>query len=277
MALCLSSFNHYLGRRQPKLLLLDEVDAVLHPSMVAALVATLKSVFVADGTKVLMTSHSPMTVASLAEADIFRVVREDGHVEVRRSTKVQAIDELSEGLATVDAGLKIASFDNTKVTLLTEGNNTLHLKKWVQLNFSEGVQVFEELPRHRSSGQLRAYARFLARVNTNTHFVIVWDCDAADEAERLQKEVGNVDNVTPYVFRRRGDNGIVRSGIENNYDERFLEPFSIKKVDSDERVLGWEFPKNRKTKFAEHVWQLGTADYFNHFEGLRAVVSKILG
>ena len=75
MALCLSSFNRYLGRRQPKLLLLDELDAVLHPSMVAALVTTLKSLFVPQGTRVLMTSHSAMTVAALDEADIFRVVR----------------------------------------------------------------------------------------------------------------------------------------------------------------------------------------------------------
>ena len=75
MALCISSFNHYLGRRRPKLLLLDELDAVLHPSMVAALLTTLKSLFVQHGTKVLMTSHSAMTVAALDEADIFRVAR----------------------------------------------------------------------------------------------------------------------------------------------------------------------------------------------------------
>ena len=76
MAFCLVSFNRYLGRRPPKLLLLDELDAVLHPSMVAALVAALKTLFVQQGTKVLMTSHSPMTVAALDEADIFRVVRD---------------------------------------------------------------------------------------------------------------------------------------------------------------------------------------------------------
>ena len=71
MALCLMSFNQYLGRSRPKLLLLDELDTVLHPSMVTALVTLLKGLFVSQGTKVLMTSHSPMTVAALDEADIF--------------------------------------------------------------------------------------------------------------------------------------------------------------------------------------------------------------
>ena len=111
MALCLTSFNHSLGRRRPKLLLLDELDAVLHPSMVAALVTTLRSLFVNHGTKVLMTSHSAMTVAVLDESDIFRVVRNHDHVSVSRATKSEAISELSEGLATVDAGLRIAAYE----------------------------------------------------------------------------------------------------------------------------------------------------------------------
>ena len=85
MALCLTSFNHSLGRRRPRLLLLDELDAVLPPSMVAALVTTLRSLFVDHGTKVLMTSHSPMTVALLDDNDIFRVERSDGNVSVSRA------------------------------------------------------------------------------------------------------------------------------------------------------------------------------------------------
>ena len=43
MTLCLASFNQYLGRPRPKILLLDELDAFLHPSMLTALVKTLKA------------------------------------------------------------------------------------------------------------------------------------------------------------------------------------------------------------------------------------------
>ena len=222
MALCLLSFNQHLGRRRPKLLLLDELDAVLHPSMAAALVTTLKSLFVPHGTKVLMTSHSPMTVATLDEADIFRVVRTDGRVKVSPTTKSEAIEELSEGFATVDAGLRIAAYDEAKVTILTEGHNARHLKKWVQLNFPKDVHVFDELANHSSDRQLLAYGRLLGRMNTNTHFVIVWDCDASCQAETLRRELPKSSNVTPFAFTKR-DNQIARKGIENNYDERFLK------------------------------------------------------
>ena len=230
MALCLASFNQYLGRRRPKLLLLDELDAVLHPSMAEALVTTLKSLFVSHGTKVLMTSHSVMTVTALEEADIFRVARTRDHVNISRTTKSEAINELSEGLATVDAGLRIAAYDDAKVTILTEGNNTSHIKRWVQLHFPQDVHVFDELGQHRSASQLLAYGRLLGKMNTNTHFVIVWDCDAADQADTLRKELASTAKVTPFAFRRRKDNTIARNGIENTYDEKSLVPFSFKKM-----------------------------------------------
>ena len=277
MALCLLSFNQHLGRRRPKLLLLDELDAVLHPSMAAALVTTLKSLFVPHGTKVLMTSHSPMTVATLDEADIFRVVRTDGRVKVSPTTKSEAIEELSEGFATVDAGLRIAAYDEAKVTILTEGHNARHLKKWVQLNFPKDVHVFDELANHSSDRQLLAYGRLLGRMNTNTHFVIVWDCDASCQAETLRRELPKSSNVTPFAFTKR-DNQIARKGIENNYDERFLKQFSLKKVSGDnEEVLGRELRRGGKTKFANHVLQHGTAEYFSHFQDLHTLVSEILG
>ena len=278
MALCLVSFNQYLGRRLPKLLLLDELDAVLHPSMVAALVRTLKTLFVPKGTKVLMTSHSAMTVAALDEADIFRVARTGGCVEVSRTTKSEAVNELSEGLATVDVGLRIAAFDGAKVTILTEGHNTKHLKRWVEvMGFSEDVHVLEELEQHRSASELLMYGRLLGKMNTNTHFIVVWDCDAAGKAEALRQELHGTTKVTPFAFAKRQENTIARRGIENNYDEEFLESFSIIKMDNDGTLLGREFRKDRKRDFADHVLQHGTSRYFTNYQDLHAIVSGILG
>ena len=276
MALCLASFNQYLGRRRPKLLLLDELDAVLHPSMVAALVTTLKSLFVAHGTKVLMTSHSAMIVAALDETDIFRVARKAGCVAVSSTTKLEAINELSEGLATVDAGLRIAAYDEAKVTILTEGHNTRHIKRWVQLNFPQDVHVFDELTEHRNNSQLLAYGRLLGRMNTNTHFVIVWDCDAADQAETLRAELNSAARVTPFAFSRRSDNEIARHGIENAYDEKVLEPFSLTKTDHQGKFLGRALLKGRKAEFASYVLQRGTNEFFTHFHDLHVVISKLL-
>ena len=277
MALCLASFNLYLGRRTPKLLLLDELDAVLHPSMVAALVVTLKRLFVPQGTKVIMTSHSAMTMAALEESDIFRVLRTGGDVKVSHATKSEAIIELSEGLATVDVGLKIAASDGAKVTILTEGHNTKHLKKWVQLNFAENVNVFEGLEQYTNDDRLLAYGRLIAKMNTNTHFVVVWDCDAADKAGTLRRELPENAEVTPYAFPQRTDNTIATRGIENNYDERILEPYSTTTTHNDGTLVSRGLPTNSKTEFANHVLLEGTPEYFSNFQELRNIVMRILG
>ena len=276
MALCLASFNHNLGRRPSRLLLLDELDAVLHPSMVAALVKTLKTVFLPRGTRILMTSHSPMIVAALDESDIFRVVRTGYDVSISHTTKPEAINELSEGLATVDMGLRIAAYKGAKVTILTEGNNTKHLKRWVELNFPDDVHVFEGLEQQSNDNQLLEYGRLLAKMNTNTHFVVVWDCDAASKAKALGKELSREDMVTPYVFTKRTDNTIAERGIENNYDEEILEPYSNRTTSSDGTLVSRSFPNNRKTEFANHVLQCGTLQYFAHFQDLHDIVSEIV-
>ena len=276
MALCLVSFNQYLGRRPPKLLLLDELDAMLHPSMVAALVRTLKTLFASRGTKILMTSHSAMTVAALDEDDIFRVVRTAGSLMVSRTTKSEAINELSEGLATVDVGLKIAAYDGAKVTILTEGHNAKHLKRWVMLNFPRDVHVFEELEQHTNDQQLLEYGRLLGKMHTNTHFVIVWDCDAAGKAEALRSELPSDTKATPFAFARR-ENTIARNGIENNYDEEILEPYSTTTTGNDGTLLSRGFQNNRKAEFANHVLEHGTSQYFTHFQGLYDIVSETLG
>ena len=276
MALCLASFNQYLGRRRPKLLLLDELDSLLHPSMITALVRTLKTLFVTRGTKVLMTSHSPMTVAALDKADIFRVLRTGDHVKVSRTTTSEAINELSEGLATVDVGLRIAAYDEAKVTILTEGNNTKHLKRWVELHFPEDVHVFEGLEHHSNDNQLLEYGRLLARMNTDTHFVVVWDCDAKSKVAKLRKELPKDAKVTPYAFVKRLDNTIAGKGIENNYDEEILEPYSTTTTGGDGTLLSRGFQNNRKAEFANDVLQHGTPQYFTNYQDLHDIVSGIL-
>ena len=276
MALCMISFNQIIGRRPPQLLLLDEVDAILHPSMVKALVRTLKTLFVSNGMPVLMTSHSPMTVATLDEEEVFRVNRTGYHVEISPVTKADAIGELSEGLATVDMGLRIAAYGESKITILTEGNNSRHLKRWAELCYPEDVRVFEGLEKHTNDDKLLAYGRLLAKMNLNTHFVIIWDCDASDKASTLQTELTGDVSVTPFAFAYRPENQIAKKGIENNYEECMLEPYSITVNDSDGNLIKRELDGKRKTEFADYMLKNGTHEHFSHFKDLNDLIKEIL-
>lgn len=276
MTLFLAAFNQSIGRRLPKVVLLDEIDVVLHPSMISALIVGLKNQFVANDTNVIMATHSLTTVAMLNEGEIFRVSRKGNAVDVSAVTKSAAISDLSEGIATIDTGLRIATSNVKPITILTEGDNALHLKKWASLFFPDDVDVFDRLPDKTGASQLKSYGRLLAHMNTNSHFLIVLDCDAKKTADELADEWPETTNVTAFAFEHR-ENSIASKGIENKYDERFLKPYAIRSTEyATDKEISLSFASGKKLEFAHFIRENGNHAHFKHFDDLQMVVNSIL-
>lgn len=276
MTLFLAAFNQSIGRRQPKLVLLDEIDVVLHPSMISALIVGLKKQFVENGTRVIMATHSLTTVAMLEEGEIYRVSRMGNSVDVSPITKSAAIFDLSEGIATIDTGLRIAGHDAKPITILTEGDNALHLKRWASLFFPDDVDVFDRLPDKTGASQLKSYGRLLAHMDTNSHFLIVLDCDAQKTAVELADELPATANVTAFAFEHR-ENSIASKGIENNYDEQFLEHYAIRSTEyATDKEISLSFASGKKLEFARFILENGNHEHFKHFDELQMVVNGIL-
>ncbi len=84
----------------PKLLLLDEIDATLHPSMCKQLLNIVGTVFVKQlGVNVIMTTHSPSTVA-LAPEECLYVMNKTGN-RIEKTTKDKALSILTAGVPTL--------------------------------------------------------------------------------------------------------------------------------------------------------------------------------
>lgn len=84
----------------PKVILLDEVDATLHPSMAKLLLDIIQKTLVEScGVKVIATTHSPSTVALSPESSIF-VMQGNGGGLVKR-TKSEALNALTDGVPTL--------------------------------------------------------------------------------------------------------------------------------------------------------------------------------
>lgn len=84
----------------PKILLFDEVDAPLHPSMTKNFLEVVKSELVENqGIKVIMTTHSPSTVALSPEESIF-IMKGDGE-RLKKATKDNALRLLTSGIPTL--------------------------------------------------------------------------------------------------------------------------------------------------------------------------------
>lgn len=86
--------------RRPTLLLLDEIDAPLHPSMSRQLVDTIqKSLVEEQGVNVILTTHSPSTVAVAPEESVY-VMRPD-KPGLHKVGKRQAIAVLTSEIPTL--------------------------------------------------------------------------------------------------------------------------------------------------------------------------------
>ncbi|MBY5404617.1 ATP-binding protein [Rhizobium leguminosarum] len=93
-----------IDRRQlatrPRILLLDEIDAPLHPSMSRSILDTIMNTLIGEfGIKVIATTHSPSTVALAHEGSIF-TMRPDAP-GLRKSSKATALNILTVGVPTI--------------------------------------------------------------------------------------------------------------------------------------------------------------------------------
>jgi energy-coupling factor transporter ATP-binding protein EcfA2 len=82
---------------RPTILLLDEIDAPLHPSMVKTVINTIQNTFVKKlGIHVIATTHSPSTVALSPDDSIYAM--HSGGTGLKKVTKADALNILTGGV-----------------------------------------------------------------------------------------------------------------------------------------------------------------------------------
>jgi predicted ATPase len=127
MAIAFMIYKLKKGNIFPRVLLLDEIDSALHPSMARRLLKVITDLFIAKyKMKVIFVSHSPATVALAPDDSIF-VVNKTGTKKIEKKSKEEALPILSEGYASMsllDSDYSISyRIDNSKnkKIVLTEG------------------------------------------------------------------------------------------------------------------------------------------------------------
>ena len=132
-ALCLYNASDFRQvKRFPKLLLLDEVDAPLHPSMVLSLLNTIQSVLVEDKKiSVILTTHSPSTVALAPEEAIFEMNPTGPTME--KCSKSKALSILTAGVPTLSI-----SFEGRR-QVFVESKSDAKLYEKLYLSYKEVI------------------------------------------------------------------------------------------------------------------------------------------
>ena len=107
-------FNSRHRGRFPKLLLLDEPDAHLHPSMSQQFLNVIKDVLLDRyNIRVIMTTHAPSTVALAPEGSVFEMYRRAPRIQASQST-AHSIGLLTAGLVVVSKGTRFVLVEDQR-------------------------------------------------------------------------------------------------------------------------------------------------------------------
>lgn len=126
-ALCLYNANETRQEKVfPKLLLLDEVDAPLHPSMILSLLRTIQNVLVEEkNVSVIMTTHNSSTVALAPESALYEMNPDGPSVE--KITQSRGVSILTTGVPTLSI-----SFDGRRQVFVESKTDAVLYEKLYQ-------------------------------------------------------------------------------------------------------------------------------------------------
>lgn len=244
----------------PRLLLLDEIDTSLHPSMIKRLLSVIENIFIIEkGLKVILATHSPTTVALALEDSIYILEKNKNTLKAHKSSKQNAIEFLTEGFATLRGSLDLLSYIlKNKITIFSEGDNVEYLKKANTYFGSDDIEIFTGVEGMTGKNQLKILFEFFQNVKHNTIVYFVWDCDVKTMYVEKNKTI-------PFVFPINNENDKVLSGIENLFSKSLFEDefYTISPKDD-----GGEHKTLSKKKFMNHIITNGTKEDFINFKPL---------
>lgn len=176
MSLALALYDSHYDRTYPEALLLDEPDCHLHPSMAGKLIDVLENVFVERrNIPVVMTTHSPSTVALAKEQCVFAMATDNGRIS--KQTKERCIKLLTAGLPalSIDYDNRLQVFVESKYDARNLGDIYEALKN----KFSSDISLTFISSGSGGSGscdQVREIVSVLRRNgNSKIYGVIDWD------------------------------------------------------------------------------------------------------
>ena len=275
-ALALSVFKEDISPSLPKALLLDEIDATLHPSMIKNLLRVINERFIEKGVKVILATHSPTTIALCREKSIFVIDNNNGSNIIQKQTPENALDRLTDGFVTMQKGFDLlAMISDKEITIITEGKNTRYIQKAMDLFALENkdkIDILEGIENNSGKTILKTIFDFFSKVKHDKKIIFVFDPDCEDYNNKLHED----NNTYFHVLSRHKQNTMNDGGIETVFDDKFfgindLEITSIGEYETYKKMY-----KNRKENFMNEMIASADEEKFENFKPLFDDILKLL-
>jgi energy-coupling factor transporter ATP-binding protein EcfA2 len=274
LALCLLKFNIEGQVASDTMILLDEIDNSLHPSMIRAMLEILTDITEKSNCRVVLSTHSPTTVALSPPQSVFELSRDGRTIRVDLVDQDQAIENLSDGLFTVHKAVSILKDNPAKVVIMSEGHNGGIIKKFCSLHFDGRVAVVDGIESFTGIEQLHTIYQFVGSVAPKDRIhLFVLDSDADAKVARWQLFPG-----VEKICLNKCVGSLADRGIESSFSAEVLLPFSkrttIEDYSGENTIV--KFDPNRKKDFARHISTHGDTEHFSSFDRLKVRIEQLL-
>ncbi|MEM6326016.1 MAG: AAA family ATPase [Bacteroidota bacterium] len=229
VGLVASLYSGTQGGPLPELFLLDEPDAHLHPSLTQTFISTLyEQIAQKLGVRVVITTHSPSTVALAPEGSVYEVRREGRKMFADRvENKWDVVGKLTSGFVTVAPGTRNVLVEDDDDAQFHDGVLEALLNHGLS-PVPAGRLAFIPASIETGNGGCTEVAKVVRAANTGPlqDFSTVWglvDLDAGDEEPENKQELLDHDRIVK----------LGRYSIENYWvDPVMVAVVSLRKDDS---------------------------------------------
>lgn len=262
-----------------KILLLDEFDATLNPSLTQIFFDIIHKYFIERGLQVIIITHSPTTIALAPEyTRFYEVFDQNTDQRILQSVKwdyaelIIANKEFYDQIKNKDQRInelngeiqRISSqFDDAKkIQILSEGKNIEHIRKAISIlepSLLDKINIISGDEGKSWITQLKTTYEKLMVINMPIRFLFIRDCDAESNVTPLTE----TDRIKKYCFLKNTSNHKAIKGIENLYPESLFSDdlyTNTKTWDYGQPI--YEFNKNN---FLAKVQATSTSDIFQWF------------
>lgn len=205
MSLAMALYNVGFDYGNPEVLLLDEPDASLHPSMIQKLLDVIQNIFVKEKKIiVIITTHSPTTVALAPEESIY-LMNKGGDItrgRIQKSSKDLALKNLVVGVPSFSV-----NYENRR-QVFVESPNDVTYYDWLY-KVSSPCLIPEISLSFISSGESR----------TNSNGEPVATCDQVKKIVHTLRKSGNrfVFGIIDWDTKNKSDKGVKVLGEGDRY------------------------------------------------------------
>lgn len=189
-SLFVAMYSTTTSTHNPSVLLFDEPDAFLHPTLSNTMVKVITQEFIKNhNIKVILTTHSPSTVALVPEQSVYKM--DKGRME--KCSKKEAIKALTSGLSTLSI-----NYENVKQVFVEADNDNRYLSE-VYLHgtilglLNNDIQLrFVNVGNEKNGGctTLHKVVNDLVNAGNSTVYGII-DWDGKNSSNKTIKVLGN--------------------------------------------------------------------------------------